>query len=69
MSGDYPNYSNIKIYQNTEESPGDVRRLVLTQTPVEDHQQTLERNSEGSINNNNNNNNNNNKFQLTTEWK
>ena len=27
--------------QNTEKSPGDLRRLAVTQTPVKDHQQTL----------------------------
>ena len=28
-----PNYSIIKIGQNTEEIPGDLRRLVVTQNP------------------------------------
>ena len=37
---DHPNY-NIKIGQNTERSPGDLRRLAVTQTPAEDHQLTL----------------------------
>ena len=27
--------------QNTEKSPGDLRRLAVTQTPVKDHQITL----------------------------
>ena len=36
-SGNHPDYSIIKIGQNTEKSPGDLRRLALTQTPVEDH--------------------------------
>ena len=31
----------IKIGQNTEKSPGDLRRLAVTQTPVKDHQLTL----------------------------
>ena len=31
---------NIKIGQNTEKSPGDLRRLVVTHTPVRNHQQT-----------------------------
>ena len=35
--GDYPNYSIIKINQNTEKSPGDLRRLAVTQTLVKDH--------------------------------
>ena len=37
-SGDHPNYSIIEIGQNTEKSPGDLRRLTVTQTPVKDHQ-------------------------------
>ena len=40
-SGDYPNYSIIEIGQNTEKSPGDLKRLSVTQTPVKDHQLTL----------------------------
>ena len=40
-SGDHPNHSYIKIVQNTEKSPGDLRRLVVTQTPVSNHQLTL----------------------------
>ena len=32
--GDHPNYSVVKIDQNTEKSPGDLRRLGVTQTPV-----------------------------------
>ena len=40
-SGDHLNYSIIKIDQNTEKSPGDLRRLAVTQTPVENHQLTL----------------------------
>ena len=43
MSGDHPNYSTFKISQNTERSPGDMRRLAVTQTPVENHQLTLRR--------------------------
>ena len=31
--GDYPNYCIIKIGQNTEKSPGDFKRLAITQTP------------------------------------
>ena len=41
MSGDYPNYNIFENGQNTEKSPGDLRRLAVTQTPVKDHQQTL----------------------------
>ena len=35
-SGGHPDYSIIKIGQNTEKSPGDLRRLAVTQTPVKD---------------------------------
>ena len=41
MSGDNPNFSIAKISQNTEKSPVKLRRLVVTQTPVNDHQLTL----------------------------
>ena len=37
-NGDHPNDSTVKIRQNTEKSPGDVRRLADTQTPMKDHQ-------------------------------
>ena len=40
-SGDHPNYSIGENCQNTEKSPGDLRRLAVTQTPVKDHQLTL----------------------------
>ena len=40
-SGDYPNYCIIKIGQNTKKSPWDMRILVVTQTPMENHQLTL----------------------------
>ena len=40
-SGDHPNYSINKIGQNTEKSPGDLRRLAVTQTPVRNHRLTL----------------------------
>ena len=33
-SGDHPNNYIIKYGQNTEKSPGDLRRLAVTQTPV-----------------------------------
>ena len=42
-SGDYPNYYIIENGQNTEKSPGDLRRLAVTQTPVKDHQLTMMR--------------------------
>ena len=39
-NGDLPNYSIIIIGQNTEESPGDLGRLAVTQTPVKNYQLT-----------------------------
>ena len=42
-SGDQPNYYIIEISQNTEKSPGDLRRLAVTQTSEKDHQLTLMR--------------------------
>ena len=40
-SRDHPNYRIIKIGLNTEKSPGDLRRLAVTQTPVRKHRLTL----------------------------
>ena len=40
-SGDHADYSIIKIDQNTEKCPGDLKRLAVTQTPVRNHQLTL----------------------------
>ena len=37
-SRDHPNDSIIENGQNTEKSPGDLRRLAVIQTPVKDHQ-------------------------------
>ena len=37
-SGDHPVYSIIKIDQNTEKGPGDLRRLAVTQNTERDHQ-------------------------------
>ena len=36
-SGVHPNYSIIENGQNIEKSPGNLRKLAVTQTPVEDH--------------------------------
>ena len=36
-SGNHPDYSIITIGQNTEQSPGDLRRLTVIPAPVEDH--------------------------------
>ena len=41
MGRDYPNDNIAKNGQNPETSPGDLRRLVVTQTPVKNHQLTL----------------------------
>ena len=40
-SENHPNYSINKIDKNTENSPGDLRKLAVTQTPVENHLVTL----------------------------
>ena len=40
-SGDHPNDSIIQIGQNIEKSPGDLKRLSVSQTPVRNHQLTL----------------------------
>ena len=34
MSGDHRNYSIVEIGQNTEKSPGDLKRIPVTQNPV-----------------------------------
>ena len=36
-SGDHPDNSIIKISQNTEKSPEDLKRIAVIQTPVKDH--------------------------------
>ena len=36
-SEDHPNFNIIEIGQNTKRSPGDLKRLAVTQTPVKDH--------------------------------
>ena len=41
MSGDHPNYSIVEISRNTKRSPGDLRKLSVTQTLVENYQLTL----------------------------
>ena len=41
MSGTHPSYRIIKIDPNTKKSPGDPRRLVVIQTPVENRQLTF----------------------------
>ena len=39
--GDCPNFSIVEIGQNTENKPGDLWRLAVTQSPVKNHQLTL----------------------------
>ena len=36
-SGDHLDYTIIEIDQNTDKSPGDLRRLAVAQTPVKNH--------------------------------
>ena len=50
-SGELPNCSIIKIGQNTEKSPGDCRKLAVTQTPVRICQLTLVRKTHEGENN------------------
>ena len=38
---DYPNESIAEYSQNPETSPGDLRRLAITQTTVKNHQRQL----------------------------
>ena len=47
----------MSIVKNTEKSPGVLRRLAVSQTPVKDHQLTLQWKTRKDSNNNNNNNN------------
>ena len=41
MSGDHPNYNNFENGHNAEKSPGDLRRVAVTQTPAKNHQLKL----------------------------
>ena len=40
-SGDHPKNSIVENGQTTKKSPGDLRRLAVTQTPVKNHRLTL----------------------------
>ena len=40
-AGEWPIYSIVEIGLNTEKSPGDLRRLAVTETLLENHQLTL----------------------------
>ena len=53
-SGNLPNYSIIKIGQNIEKSPGNLRRLTVTQIPAKKTSANAGvKNSQKSNNNNN----------------
>ena len=41
--GNHLNYRIVEIGHNTKKSPGDLRRLAVTQTPLKDYQLTLTR--------------------------
>ena len=41
-NGHHPNYSIVEIGQNTKENPGNLRKLAVTQIPVENYQLMLE---------------------------
>ena len=41
MNRDHPGFSIVEIGQNTEQSPGDLKKLAVTQTPMKGHQLTL----------------------------
>ena len=51
---DYPNDSITKNVQNPETSPGDLRRLAVTQTPVEKPSGNTDVKNSKGVNNNNN---------------
>ena len=53
-SRDQPDYKIINIGQNTEKSLGDLRKFAITQTPVKNHQLTLEYKALKGVNDNNN---------------
>ena len=41
MNRDYPDNSIAKLGQNIKNSPGNMRRFAVSQTPVKDHQLML----------------------------
>ena len=41
MNTDHADYSIVKIGQNTEKSPGDLRKFSIAYIPIKDHQQPL----------------------------
>ena len=38
-NGDHSDYKIVDIGQNTQKSPGDLRRFAVTQTPIKTHKQ------------------------------
>ena len=48
---DHKEYKTIKIDQNTEKSPGDLRRLTVIQTSVGSHQQSVKISLRSDMNN------------------
>ena len=40
-SGDHQNYNIVEIGPNTKKSPGDLKRIAVTQTPTRNHHLTL----------------------------
>ena len=66
INEDHPNYSIIKVGQNTKESPAELKRLAITHAPVKKQsdyvyvKNSQRNNNSNCINNSNNNNNNNN---------
>ena len=41
MDRDHPNYCIVEIGQNTKKSPGNLRRLAVIHSPVENYQLTV----------------------------
>ena len=39
--GDHPNDGIVEISDNTKKNPGELKRLAVTQVPVENHRLTL----------------------------
>ena len=56
MDQDHTDHSIFKISKNTDNGPGDLRRLAETPTSMKDHQAMVEWKIQNWKNNNNNNN-------------
>ena len=52
LSRDHQDYIIIKIVQNIKKSPGDLRKIAVSQTPVINHQLTLLEKTLKEVNNN-----------------